>query len=89
MASSGRVTGSQMGTLSDEAALEAARDFLRSWLDVVPCKSPPIQLYGFDPENERLYRVKRDGPFAAIGKSMYLAVSIRTGVVRIAGTAGE
>lgn len=89
MASYGRVTTSQMSILSDEEALEAARDFLRSWLDVVPCKSPPVQLYGFDPENERLYEVKRNGPSASIGESIYLAVSIRTGAVRIAGTAGE
>lgn len=89
MASSRRIASTRTSELSQEKALEAARNFVRAWLDVTPCTKPPDPLYGFDSEVEFLFEVRRDGPLAYVGASIFLAVCIKTGVVRVAGTAGE
>lgn len=75
--------------MTEDEALEHARKFLLGWLDVRRCEVPVDGLYGFDPEKELLFEVERKGPLAGIGASTYLAVHTGSGVVRVAGTAGE
>jgi len=78
-----------MSALSQDEALEAARMFLRGWLDLSPCDAPPAELYGFDPERELLFEVIASGPFLHVGASKFLAVDRNTGRVRMAGSVGE
>jgi hypothetical protein len=67
--------------MSEEEALAAAREYLRTWLDVTLCTTSPTNLYAFDPKTEVLFEVRRDGPLMGVGKSTYLAVSRATGSV--------
>lgn len=76
--------------LTPDEAREAARAFLRDWLDAIPCTDPPVGLYNFDPERELLFEVKRGGPLGPyVGGTAFLAVDKKTGRVRDAGTVGE
>lgn len=78
------------GDLTSDQALEAARAFLRDWLDAAPCTAPPEGLYAFDPDRELLFEVRRGGPVGHfVGGTVFLAVDRKTGRVRKAGTVGE
>jgi len=76
--------------LTPDEAREAARVFLRDWLDAIPCVAPPKGLYDFDPDRELLFEVRRGRPLVFhVGGTAFLAVDKKTGRVREAGTVGE
>ena len=63
-------------------ALQAARAYLRNWIDLKPCDSPRGNLYGFDPGKEHLFEIVFGPELHMIGNPGYLAVSKETGNVR-------
>lgn len=77
--------------MTPEDARDAARVYLRSWLDVRQCLAPPggLGLYDFDPSRDYLFEIVRGEDRPRVGGTAYLAVSRTTGAVRYAGTVGE
>ena len=75
--------------MNEQQALEKAREYLRTWLDVRLCSAPPPGLYAFDPRKEYLFEIVHGAELSVIGATTYVAVSKTTGIARFAGASGE
>jgi len=75
--------------MTQDEALERARSYVLSQIQLVPCVNAPETLYGFDSEKSFLFVLDWPSGSDHVGGSTYLAVSRRTGDVTMFGRHGE